>query len=94
MGPIPRIIPAECAYPWPRQWAHPKHGREHPKKYPGALVGVRGSLGRGARFDKDTKAIAPFNKESWDVDAFAFVHHEERGRKRAGKRGQDRGPGI
>jgi hypothetical protein len=39
-------------------------------KYPGALVGVRGSLGRGARFDKDTKALAPFNKESWDVDAF------------------------
>ena len=39
-------------------------------KYPGALVGIRGSLARGARFDNATQALAPFNKASWDVDAF------------------------
>jgi hypothetical protein len=40
------------------------------ESYPGSVVGVRGSLARGARYDNESKALAPFDKSSWDVDAF------------------------
>ena len=38
--------------------------------YPEAEIGIRGSMARGASFDKATRGLKPFESESFDVDAY------------------------